>query len=132
MNYEAFIKNVQRHCHLQSRTEAVAAIRATLMTLGERITGEECGDLAAQLTEEIAFYLREGSMRVSRKLSYPEFIQRVAERASLSITEAHFRARGVMAVLTEAVSAGEMHDVRSQLPRDFAPLFASATQAHQH
>ena len=132
MQYETFIKRVQQSCHLHAPSEAVAAIRATLMTLGERITGEECDDLAAQLTEEIAFYLREGSTRVARKLSYPEFIERVAARAGLSISEANFRARAVMAVLAEAVSRGEMHDVRSQLPREYDALFAPSQTTQHH
>jgi uncharacterized protein (DUF2267 family) len=126
MRYERFIKEVKRRAHLSSQSDAVAAVRATLMTLAERLTADECEDLAAQLTHEIAFYVREGSLNVGPKLSYDDFVERIANRAEVPIPQAVFRARVVLEVLSEAVSKGEMNDVRAQLPRDFAPLFSGS------
>lgn len=128
MRYEVFVKEVQRRAKLSSRGEAVGAIRSTLMTLAERLTPEECDDLAAQLTKEIAFYVREGAMNVGPKLRFDEFIERVANRAELPVPLATYRARIVMEVLADAVSAGELRDVRAQLPRDYAPLFEAPSE----
>jgi len=42
--------------------------------------------------------------------------------------DAVFHARAVIAVLRQAVSPGEMLDVRAQLPPEFGPLFAEGAE----
>jgi uncharacterized protein (DUF2267 family) len=48
-----------------------------------------------------------------------EFYQRVSSRADLSYPQAKSRAQVVMAVLKEAVSAGEWQDLEAGLPAEF-------------
>jgi hypothetical protein len=46
----------------------------------------------------------------------------------LHLPDAVQHARAVIAVLQEAVSPGEIEDVRSQLPRDFDRLFKAGSE----
>lgn len=51
---------------LASHGEAVAAIRATLETLAERLTPGQVKNLAAQLPREIAYYLEHRAESLER------------------------------------------------------------------
>jgi uncharacterized protein (DUF2267 family) len=55
--------------------------------------------------------------------SLNDFLQRVGEEEGVGIEEASSHARVVMGVLEEAVTKGEMDDVRRQFPSEFDPLF---------
>ena len=46
----------------------------------------------------------------------------------MDLPRAVYHARVVMEVLQEAVTKGEMDDVRSQLPDEYAPLFEAGSQ----
>ena len=48
---------------------------------------------------------------------------RVGEREAVDLPDAVFHARSVVSVLRDAVSPGEIRDVRTQLPEQWAPLF---------
>ncbi len=109
MNYDEFISQVQRRANLDSREEAERATRATLETLGERLAGGEAKDLAAQLPPELAQYLQQAYTG--------------SQREGVDLTESTYHARVVIALLSEAVTLGEIEDVRAQLPEDFARLF---------
>lgn len=121
MKYDEFIGEVVHRARLGTTGAAVKAIRATLETLAERLYGDEADHLAAQLPEEIGLYMQ----RVGRNETFTldEFFERVAEREDVDLPEAIFHARAVISVVQDAVSAGELDDVRVQLPDEFAPLF---------
>ena len=55
--------------------------------------------------------------------SFPDFIQEIGEREGVNTDEALAHARVVVSMLQEAVSEGEMDDVRRQFPSEFDPLF---------
>ena len=126
MQHDEFVGHVQNRARLASRGEALRAIRATLETLGERLAGGEAEDLAAQLPPEIGDYLRE--VESDGSFSLDTFFDRVAEREGTDLPVAVHHARAVVAVLQEAVSAGEMEDVRAQLPEEYNPLFESGSE----
>jgi len=52
-----------------------------------------------------------------------EFLRRVGEREDVEADEAREHVSAVMTVLTEAVSGGELDNIRAQLPQEFEPLF---------
>lgn len=54
--------------------------------------------------------------------SLNDFLQRVGEEEGVEIGAAEDHARAVVGVLKEAVSGGELQDVR-QFPSEFDPLF---------
>ncbi len=123
MKHDEFIGQVQHRAHLSSRGDAEVATRATLETLAERLAGGEADDLASQLPRGLAGYLRTGLAGAGVHYSVDEFFQRVSAREGIDVPEAIYHAQAVIAVLYEAVSPGEMADVRAQLPAEFSRLF---------
>jgi len=123
LRYDEFIGQVQHRARLSSRAEAERATRASLETLAERLVGGEAHDLAAQLPPEIARYLQQPDAGIGAKLTLDEFFELVSAREGVDLPDATFHARVVIGLLTEAVSMGEIKDVRVQLPADFDQLF---------
>ena len=123
MKYDEFIAQVRHRAGLGSHAEAERATRATLETLAERLAGGEAHDLASQLSPELARYLELPDAGIAAKLTLDEFFELVSEREGVDLEEATLHARVVIGVLTEAVSLGEIKDVRVQLPAAFAQLF---------
>jgi uncharacterized protein (DUF2267 family) len=127
MKHDEFIGQVQYRARLSSRGAAERATRATLETLAERLAGGEAKDLAAQLPPEIAEYLQGGWSAMGERFSLAEFFRRVSQREGADLPDAVFHARAVIEVLSEAVSQGEMDDVRAQLPAEFDRLFEAGS-----
>lgn len=123
MKYEEFISSVKRRARLTSAEEADRAVKATLETLAERLTGDEAEQLAAQLPGKVAMYMQPSHAGTNDDFSLDEFFSRVSEREKVSLVEANYHARVVTGLLTEVVTMGEIEDVRAQLPEDFAELF---------
>jgi len=123
VQYQEFIEQVRQRGELASFGEAEAATRATLTTLGEYLTGGEGLDLASQLPQGLAAILRQEPPDRSKIFSLNDFLQRVGEEERVGIEKAEAHARAVMGVLEEAVTEGEMDDVRRQFPSEFDPLF---------
>lgn len=129
MNRDEFIKQVQQRGHMNTREEAESAIKATFTTLAERLAAGEPHDLAAQLPPGIAEHLTHERAGAGEKLSLQEFFDRVDERdEAADEPRAVYHARVVMEVAQDAVTGGEVDDVRSQLPEEYAPLFEAGSQ----
>jgi len=123
MKYDEFISQVQHRAKLNSREDAVRASSATLETLGERLAGGEAKDLASQLPQELALYLERTHTGIQQSFSLDEFFWRVSQREGVDLTESTYHARVVIALLSEVVTLGEIENIKSQLPKDFAKLF---------
>ena len=123
MKYDEFLGQVRHRAGLGSHAEAERATRATLETLAERLAGGEAHDLASQLPRELAHALQLPDAGIGAKLTLEEFFALVSEREGVDLPDATFHARVVLGVLTEAVSIGEIKDVRVQLPAAFTQLF---------
>ena len=128
MKYDEFLGQVRHRARLGSRGEAERATRATLETLAERLVGGEARDLAAQLPPELAHFLQPPDAGIGTKLTLDEFFETVSMREGVELKKATFHARVVIGVLTEAISQGEIQDVRVQLPAAFAQLFNVANE----
>jgi uncharacterized protein (DUF2267 family) len=127
MQFDEFVGQVQSRAHLASKGEALSASRATLETLAERLAGKEAEHLAAQLPTEIAAFVRTPSAGAGESFYLDEFFARVSAREGVKLPQAVFDARVVIEVLQEAVSAGEIRDVKAQLPAEFDPLFEAGS-----
>ena len=123
MQYQEFIERVQQRAGLPSFAAAEAATRATLTTLGEYLTGGEGLNLASQLPQGLAEPLRQQPPERSKIFSLNDFVELVGEKEGAGFEEAWAHARAVMSVLGEAVSKGEMDDVRRQFPSEFDHFF---------
>jgi uncharacterized protein (DUF2267 family) len=126
MTFDKFVGKVQHRAKLGSLGEAVRAIQATFQTLSDRLDQGEVKDLASQLPRELAFYLRVPEH--STRMSLDEFFQKVGEREGTDPADAVYHARVVIEVLEEAVSSGEIKDIRSQLPKEWNRLFEAGSQ----
>ena len=126
MKFDDFTGKVQHKAKLASTDEALAAIRATLETLAARIAGNEAQNLAAQLPNEIGRYLEVKPLVESFSLA--EFFDRVTEKEGVDKPVAVFHARAVIDVLQEAASAGEIDNIRAQLPEEWNPLFEQGAE----
>lgn len=106
------------------------ALDATLATLAECIPAETASNLAAQLPVELKTPLASaGEPAQAQALSLNDFLARVADREELSPSEALQQVRAVFSGLAYAVTGHELHDVRAQLPEEFATLFAKPAAA---
>ena len=123
MKQDKFIKQVQNRAQINSPDDAELAIRATLETLAERLAGQEANNTAAQLPKGLAAYLQHDGAGKGDRLSLDEFFQRVSQRENAELPQAKQHARVVIEVLSEAISPGEIKDIRVQLPPEFDPLF---------
>lgn len=122
MQYQEFVERVESRITPAQTAAAELAIASTLATLGERITGGEAEDIAAQLPEELKGPLYDRETGDAQEFSLDEFYERVARREGVSVEEATEHVAAVMGVLREALSGGEVEDVISQLPAEFEPL----------
>ncbi len=121
MRYDEFMAGVRDLAELNDNDRAEQAVRATLETLRERLAGNEPSNLAAQLPEELADYVR--GTGGQENFSLQEFYNRVAEKEGVGVDEATVHARAVATVLQTAVTPGEMGDVRHQLKPEYEDLF---------
>lgn len=122
MQYEEFIQDVGQRAGLDY-SEAESATGTVLNTLAGFLVDSEGLDLSEQLPKGVAEHLRQRPPERSEFFSVQDFLQQVAEGEGVPAGEAENRTRAVIGVLQEAVSEGEMEDVRRQFPSEFDTLF---------
>ncbi|NHN61381.1 MULTISPECIES: DUF2267 domain-containing protein [Halorussus] len=122
MKYDDFMGEVQHRLELPDTGRAVRATRAVLQSLAERLQAGEAEDLAASLPMEVDYYLE--SADSGQRFDYDEFVGRVADRANVDRSDAAYYGKVVFGLVSELVSAGEIEQVRAQLPDDYEDLFA--------
>lgn len=128
MKHDEFIGQVQHRARLSSRGDAERATSATLETLGERLAGGEAKDFASQLPPHLAKYALSGLAGMGERYTLDEFYRRVSDREGVDLPKAIFHARAVIEVLQEAISPGEIKDIRAQLPAEYNNLFEAGSQ----
>lgn len=125
MKYDEFLNAVVDRGVAQDRDQAARITRATLETLGERITQGEATDLAAQLPEGMDGWI---TARAGEVTSYEldEFCRRLSDRAG-GIDQPERTAATVFNVLDESVTDGQIRHVADQLPNEYvSTLFTNA------
>jgi uncharacterized protein (DUF2267 family) len=107
-------------------SQAKKALEAVLRTLAVRISEGEVRDLMDKLPPTLRPPLERGlsESRKATRMSLEEFLRRVAELEGIDPEEAELHARAVFAALRDYVSSKEIHDVESELPQEYAPLFS--------
>ncbi|MEX2105978.1 MAG: DUF2267 domain-containing protein [Solirubrobacterales bacterium] len=105
---------------------AYRVLRAYLHALRDRLPVDEAAQLAAQLPELIRGIYYEGwdpSRTPVKYDGFADFLSRVASEASLDgETAASFGVGAAATVLRRHVSAGEIDDIRANLPEDLRPI----------
>ena len=121
MQRDVFVKRVVEIGELGGRKEVERTIKATFGTLRERLAGNEPNNLASQIPGDLAEPLQgEGGQE---GFALAEFYRRVAEKEGVDESQATRHARAVALVLQEAVTTGEMDNVRGQLKPEYEELF---------
>lgn len=126
MQTDEFVRRVQERANIESGDEALEIIEATLETLGERLPRDERADLTAELPGQLKAYTRRHLE--TEQFALEEFYNRVAARSDLGAPQAIEHAHVVIQVLQEAVSEGQLQDVRAHLPPEFEQLFTGEAQ----
>jgi uncharacterized protein (DUF2267 family) len=127
MDYEQFITVVAQGAGVGSAA-AERATRATLATLAERLSAGEARDIALELPPQLAPWI--GTVGGPAPFDVEEFLRRVAERADVDVPAAERQARAVFTALGQTLSADELHDMASELPKDFTPLLPRGPDVH--
>lgn len=125
MRYDEFLAAVAQHGGPADRDHADVATRTVLEDLGKRLVGNEPQNLASQLPEEMKQPLLRHSGEPETGDDLDAFLRRVAEHEGRGCDpeQALAHARAVLSSMAGFVSAGEISDLRSQLPAGFATLF---------
>ncbi|MBS3818933.1 DUF2267 domain-containing protein [bacterium] len=129
MQYQEFMDKVKKKIRFENEEDCLRTVRAVLATLGERLPSTERRRLTTQLPKELEefFHERLVTQQIEEhgdRYSLEEFYNRVGARAGILHGESVKKAKAVLSVLQEAVSQGEMQDVREVLPDDFRELFS--------
>lgn len=103
--------------------QAELAVTSTLAALAELVGGKQASDLASQLPFPFREPLDQKSEENPGNFSLEEFYGRIAEREEVETATASLHAAAVINTLKEAVSGGELEDIRQQLPEEFKALF---------
>ena len=124
MQYDEFLSRVQEISKLDSQDDAEAFTRVILGTLGERIYRSRRDSLSAQLPDELKEMLGartepETTRKDVNRFSLEEFHNRVCARADIAYDRAVEVTGAVMAVLREAVTAGEWGNLQAELPGEY-------------
>lgn len=122
MQYEEFIQGVGQRAGIEY-SEAESATGTVLNTLAGFLIDSEGLDLSEQLPKGVAEHLRQRPPERGEFFSVQDFIQQVGEGEGIGPDKAENRTRAVLGVLSEAVTEGEMEDVRLQFPSEFNRIF---------
>lgn len=95
--------------------------RAVFHALGQTVSEDEIGDMAAELPKDFAPLVAEAERRFVHLMPAAEFWRRVAERAALDTDRARRATDAVLTTLAERISRGEIDDLISRLPVELHP-----------
>ncbi|MEV7007827.1 DUF2267 domain-containing protein [Streptosporangium sp. NPDC051022] len=123
MEYEEFIDTLKQYADLGTE-EAERAARATLETLGERLSTSEGRGVLQRLPARAKPWIQ--PERDPEPFDVDEFLRRVAEREEVDVEVAARHAREVFWVLGEVVEPEAVADMAACLPEDFDSLIVEA------
>lgn len=121
-----WLKALAARLGTEDRHLAYLALRATLHALRDRLTVEEAAHLGAQLPMLIRGLYYEGwrpTGKPVREHSREAFLDHVRNEARDPNFAPEPAVRAVFGLLAERVSAGEIEDVKSTLPRPIRELW---------
>lgn len=121
MKERELVSAVRESAAIAADEHADRAVRATLMVLGERLAGEESGDLAVRLPPELAEVLPEEGR--GEQFGVREFYERVAGVEGVNdVRLARRHARAVLAVIRSLIPPEQYEHLTARLPDDYDDL----------
>jgi uncharacterized protein (DUF2267 family) len=118
MDFDEFTGEIQHRLELPGTGETVRTIRATLLTLGQRLPEEYAEDLAASLPLEVKWYLTGAVHEHGQRFDWTEFLARVSDIEGSEPADAAYHARVVMDLVHTVVPASDFQQLRDSLPDD--------------
>lgn len=116
MNFDEFTGQVQHRLELPDTGRTIRAIRATLLTLGERIPEGAATDLAASLPMEINWYLTGAVHEHGQRFDWSEFVERISTIEQVDKPDAAHHARVIMDLVNEIAPPSDFQQLRDMLP----------------
>ena len=116
MNFDEFTGEIQHRLELPATGEAVRTVRATLLTLGQRLPEGQAADLAASLPMEVKWYMTGAVHEHGQRFDWHEFLDRVSEIENADPTDAAYHARVVVDLVHEQVPESDFRQLRESLP----------------
>ncbi len=116
MDFDKFTGTVQHRLEFPDTGRTVRAIRATLMTLGQRLSEENAEDLAGSLPLEIKWYLTGAVQEHGQRFDWHEFVDRVCEIEGGDPSDAAYHARVIVDLVETVVPASDFQQLRNELP----------------
>jgi uncharacterized protein (DUF2267 family) len=116
MNFDEFTGEVQHRLELPGTGETIRAIRATLMTLGQRLPAGNAEDLAASLPMEIKWYMTGAVKEHGQRFDWREFVDRVSEIEEADPSDAAYHARVIVDLVETLVPESDFQQLRDGLP----------------
>lgn len=116
MNFDEFTGEIQHRLELPGTGETVRAIRATLMTLGQRLPAGNAEDLAASLPMEIKWYMTGAVHEHGQRFDWHDFVDRVSETEETDPADAAYHARVIVDFIEAQVPESDFRELRDALP----------------
>lgn len=116
MDFDEFTGQVNHRLELPGTGETVRAIRATLMTLGQRLPKGNAEDLAGSLPIEIKWYLSDAPCEHGQRFDWQEFVSRVSEIEGIDRSGAAYHAQLIIDLVQSTVPASDFRQLRDSLP----------------
>ena len=116
MDFDEFTGEMQHRLEMANTGETLRAIRATLLTLGQRIPEGNAEDLAASLPIEIKWYMTGAVHEHGQRFDWKEFVERVSEIEGADPAEAAYHARVIVDFVRTQVPESDFQQLRDQLP----------------
>ncbi len=123
MQLPQFLARVQAYVPNASQDDALAATRATLITLVELIGMGEARDMFAQLPAQFTQSLATKAIGSSEPFGAAEFVSRVGARGGFSDVTAEQDSRAVPPTLQKAISSGELKHISARLDPTITAFF---------
>jgi uncharacterized protein (DUF2267 family) len=121
VDYNQYVKLVKQRALFGRDEDVIASIRAALEVLGQRLSADEAGGLAALLPNEMKPYLRKSGEAEAFGLN--EFLARMAAKEGADPALARYHARAVLSLIAATVPTDQLIETLAQLPPEIRDLF---------
>jgi uncharacterized protein (DUF2267 family) len=127
--YGRFVNQLRDDAGLESSERAETAMEVVLESLMSRLTPHEARDLIAQLPSLLQPALRALPAGPDKQITRRSIEVELGQRLDMEEGAAAQLLRAVGATLAGSISAGQMEDVRSQLPDELREVFTPLPSA---
>ncbi len=124
-SYTRLLKLVQTRTGLTGREPAEVALKVVLGSVCRRVTPEEARHFIAQLPSLLKEGLSEHLGGPDRQITRATMEREVAALLGVDATFAQDIVEGVAGAIADSISAGQMEELKGQLPAELKSLFPS-------